>query len=54
MKLSPNLIDHAAEALATVMRFEYPADGVMSRYFRAHEKLGQQDRAFIAETVFAV
>ena len=54
MKLTPNLIDHAAEALATVMRFEYPADGVMSRYFRAHEKLGQQDRAFIAETVFAV
>jgi len=54
MKLSPNLIDHASEALAAVMRFEYPADGVLSRYFRAHDKLGQQDRGFIAETVFAV
>ena len=54
MKLSPNLIDHAAEALAAVMRFEYPADGVLSRYFRAHANLGQQDRGFIAETVFAV
>ncbi|MCX7153726.1 MAG: SAM-dependent methyltransferase, partial [Proteobacteria bacterium] len=54
MKLSPSLIDHAAEALAAVMRFEYPADGVLSRYFRAHHSLGQQDRGFIAETVFAV
>lgn len=54
MKLSPNLIDHAAEALAAVMRFEYPADGVLSRYFRAHHSLGQADRGLIAETVFAV
>ncbi len=31
-----------------------PADTVLSRYFRAHPQLGQQDRAFIAETVFGV
>src|SRR5581483_9670645 len=27
---------------------------VLSRYFRAHSELGQRDRAFIAETCFAV
>jgi len=31
-----------------------PADAAVSRYFRAHRNLGQQDRAFIAETVYAV
>ncbi|HET9734786.1 MAG TPA: RsmB/NOP family class I SAM-dependent RNA methyltransferase [Burkholderiales bacterium] len=31
-----------------------PADAVVSRYFRAHRNLGQQDRAFVAETVYAV
>ncbi|MDH4094227.1 MAG: RsmB/NOP family class I SAM-dependent RNA methyltransferase [Betaproteobacteria bacterium] len=31
-----------------------PADAAVSRYFRAHRNLGQQDRAFVAETVYAV
>jgi len=31
-----------------------PADAVLSRYFRAHPRLGQHDRAFVAETVFGV
>jgi len=48
------LIDHAAAALAAVLEFGHPADAVLSRYLRAHPVLGQQDRAFIAETVFAV
>jgi len=30
-----------------------PADAAVSRYFRAHRNLGQQDRAFVAETVYA-
>ena len=41
-------------ALAAVLEFKYPADAVVSRYLRAHPILGQQDRAFVAEIVFAV
>jgi 16S rRNA (cytosine967-C5)-methyltransferase len=34
--------------------FSRPADQALSAYFRSHRNLGQQDRAFVAETVFAV
>jgi len=37
-----------------MLSFARPADQAMSAYFRSHRNLGQQDRAFIAETVFAV
>ena len=47
-------LDEAASALSRVMTFEYPADAVLSRYFRDREALGQQDRAFVAESVFGV
>jgi 16S rRNA (cytosine967-C5)-methyltransferase len=44
-----------AEALlADLLAGRGPADAAVSRYFRAHPKLGQQDRAFVAETVYAV
>ena len=44
----------ATEVLGTVMRFEHPADAVLSRYFREHPALGQKDRGFVAESVFGV
>jgi len=44
-----------AEALlADLLAGSGPADAAVSRYFRAHRNLGQQDRAFVAETVYAV
>jgi 16S rRNA (cytosine967-C5)-methyltransferase len=44
-----------AEALlAELLTTAGPADAAVSRYFRAHRNLGQQDRAFVAETVYAV
>ena len=44
-----------AEALlAALLDSAGPADAAVSRYFRAHRNLGQQDRAFVAETVYAV
>jgi len=44
-----------AEALlAELLETAGPADAAVSRYFRAHRNLGQQDRAFVAETVYAV
>lgn len=46
------LIAHASEALSEALRFSGPADQALSRHFRNHRDLGQQDRAFVAETVF--
>ncbi|MGH8722300.1 MAG: hypothetical protein ACREU4_09970, partial [Burkholderiales bacterium] len=45
---------HAEAALSVVLNFSGPADEILSRYFRARRELGQQDRAFVAEAVFAV
>jgi len=51
---SHSRLDEAATALGRVLTFEYPADAVLSRYFRDRHALGQQDRAFVAEAVFGV
>jgi 16S rRNA (cytosine967-C5)-methyltransferase len=51
---TPALLAQAAAALAELLRFSRPADQALSAYFRSHRNLGQQDRAFIAETAFAV
>jgi 16S rRNA (cytosine967-C5)-methyltransferase len=48
------LLDIATQALGLVLKFEHPADAVLSNYFRQHHALGQNDRAFIAEVVFGV
>ncbi|MCL2830962.1 MAG: RsmB/NOP family class I SAM-dependent RNA methyltransferase [Betaproteobacteria bacterium] len=53
MRLNSTLIAHAEAALAALLKFSSPADAVLSRYFRAHSALGQNDRAFIAETCYA-
>ncbi len=53
MKPTKALIAHAADVLSDTLRFSGPADQAVSRYFRNHRGLGQQDRAFVAETVFA-
>jgi 16S rRNA (cytosine967-C5)-methyltransferase len=37
-----------------MLDFARPADQTMSAYFRAHRNFGPKERAFIAETVFAV
>jgi 16S rRNA (cytosine967-C5)-methyltransferase len=43
-----------ADALAAVLPLSSPADVVLHAFFRRHPKLGQRDRGFIAEGVFAV
>jgi 16S rRNA (cytosine967-C5)-methyltransferase len=45
---------HAEAALTVALKFSGPADEVLSHYFRARRELGQRDRAFVAESVFAV
>lgn len=47
-------LNHANHILAEVLRFAHPADAVLSRYFRENRNLGHRDRAWLAETVYAV
>ena len=54
MKLAAPQFAAAHAALASVLPLAQPADAALSRYFRAHPKLGQHDRAFVAEAVFGV
>ncbi len=53
-RFTPALFAHAEAVLGLLLRFDYPADAIVSRYFREHRELGHADRAFVAETVFAV
>lgn len=50
----PGLVGQAAALLGELLRFSGPADQAVSRYFRAHRNFGREDRAFIAQTVYAV
>jgi 16S rRNA (cytosine967-C5)-methyltransferase len=54
VRATPALVDATAAAAREVLRLERPADGILAAFFRSHPKLGQQDRAFIAETVYAL
>src|SRR3954468_14065169 len=48
------LLEAAAELLQQVLRFDQPADAVVSRFFRDHRSLGPRERATLAETVYTV
>ena len=54
MRITVALVEAAAAAAREMLRFERPADGVLGAFFRAHPKLGAHDRAFVAETVYAL
>jgi len=43
-----------ADALAAVLPLKEPADVALRDFFRAHRQLGQHERAFVADGVFAV
>ena len=47
-------LTEAVAALAEALRFERPADAVLSRFFRERPHLGHRDRGEIAERVYAV
>ena len=49
-RFTPSLFAHAEAVLNQLLRFDYPADAVVSHYFRDHRELGHADRAFVAET----
>lgn len=48
------LLDLSAELVRLTLKFEHPADAVVSRFFRDHRALGPRERATLAETVYEV
>ena len=54
MRFTPALFHHTEVLLSELLRSTYPADLVVSRYFRQNRELGHGDRGFVAETVYAV
>jgi 16S rRNA (cytosine967-C5)-methyltransferase len=54
MRFTPALFKHTEALLAELLRSPYPADSVVSRYFRQHRELGHADRGFAAEAVYSV
>ena len=48
------LLDATAALVGLVLKFDHPADAVVSRYFREHRELGPRERATLAETVYNV
>ena len=52
MRLPPAIIGNTEEVLREVLRFTGPADGVLSRYFRDHTRLGARERGVVAEAVY--
>ena len=53
-RITTEMILSATEALAVMLDFSQPADGALSNYFRNHRELGQHERAFVAESAYAV
>lgn len=53
-RFSRPLLDACSAAIAEVFKFAYPADSVLSRFFREHPRVGQRDRSAISETAYAM
>lgn len=45
---------HTEDVLREILRFTGPADVTLSRYFRAHPKLGTRERNAVAEGIYAI
>lgn len=53
-KALPVHLEHLIRLLPEVLKFDAPADTLVSKYFKDHAQLGNRDRALIAESTFAV
>jgi 16S rRNA (cytosine967-C5)-methyltransferase len=49
-----SLLDVCTELVRLTLKFDHPADAVVSRFFRDHRGLGPRERATLAETVYTV
>ncbi|MET0517531.1 MAG: SAM-dependent methyltransferase, partial [Burkholderiaceae bacterium] len=53
--MHPNaLLEMTADLLRTVLQLEFPADSVVSAFFKKNKTLGQRERHALAETTYAV
>jgi 16S rRNA (cytosine967-C5)-methyltransferase len=48
------LLDACAELVRLTLRFDHPADAIVSHFFRDHRGFGPRERATLAETVYTV
>ena len=51
--MPPGRVAALADAIRAVAPLDAPADERLYQFFRAHRQMGRQDRAFVAEGVFA-
>ncbi len=49
-----SLLELATELLRSVLKFDAPADGLVSMFFRKHAKLGARERHTLAETLYTL
>jgi len=54
MTINPALLRHTIQALTAVLAPGGPADARLSGYFHENRELGGRERAFVADTVYAV
>lgn len=47
-------VAQAISLMAEVLKFERPADGVLSNHFKTHREMGHADRGRIAELIYAI
>ena len=52
--MQPALVNAATAAVGLVLHLSQPADACLREFFSLHRELGSHDRAFVAESVFAV
>jgi 16S rRNA (cytosine967-C5)-methyltransferase len=48
------LLEACSDLVRLVLKFDHPADAIVSRYFREHRNLGPRERATLAETAYTV
>ena len=53
MLLTEYRLDLVVQALRTALKMEHPADAVLRHFFQA-ERIGSNERALVAETLFGV
>jgi len=52
VRVTSQVVDSLSGLLGQLLRFEGPADAIMSRHFRADRQLGSRDRSVVAEAAF--
>lgn len=48
------MLRHVQNVLVQILKFEYPSDQFLSKYYKEHRQLGARDRTIISDTVYCV